>query len=126
MIPILWNDPWKFLKQDWEERKKKLLKVIISHLSDKSRNILSQYIFNILINSYQKPLFNYISFCKHLDLDEIQRVINTIHEKSKISIINNEIFKLFINENMKFTHLYISGQFNYQIHLIPGIECCFS
>src|SRR6266496_1422857 len=43
IIPILWNDPWKFLKQDWEERKKKLLKVIISHLSDKSRNILSQY-----------------------------------------------------------------------------------
>ncbi|CAG8657869.1 245_t:CDS:2 [Rhizophagus irregularis] len=44
----------------------------------------------------------------------------------EISTIKNEILNLFINENTKFTHLYIPYQFDYQINLIPGSEKCFS
>src|SRR5581483_4082830 len=42
------------------------------------------------------------------------------------SIIKKEIFNLFINENTRFSHLYIPYQFDYQIHLIPGAKHCFS
>src|SRR5438034_331088 len=64
IIPILWKNPWKYLKKG---NKKLLLKIIISHLSDKSRiDFLSKEI-DFLKISYQKPLFNYISFCKHLN-----------------------------------------------------------
>jgi len=42
------------------------------------------------------------------------------------SLIQNEILNLFINNNTKFTHLYIPYQFDYQIHLIPGAKNCFS
>ncbi|CAB5366346.1 unnamed protein product [Rhizophagus irregularis] len=38
--------------------------------------------------------------------------------------VYNEIFKLFINEETRITHLYIPRQFNYQLHLIPGVENC--
>jgi hypothetical protein len=49
-----------------KENKKLLLSnVIISHLSDESRNNLNNLVF--LESSYQKPLFDYISFCKHFD-----------------------------------------------------------
>jgi hypothetical protein len=70
IIPILWKDPWKFLKF---EREKSLFNVIISHLSDESRNNLRKF----LKNSYKRPLFNYISFCKNLDLYYIKKIIDT-------------------------------------------------
>src|SRR5581483_2929265 len=61
IIPILWRNPWKYLK-----RKKLLINLIISHLSDESRNNLKNQGIDFLTNSYQKPLFDYISFCRHL------------------------------------------------------------
>ncbi|RIA95078.1 hypothetical protein C1645_817197 [Glomus cerebriforme] len=123
IIPILWKNPWKLLK---EEKEKSLLNVIISHLSDKSRNNLSQDI-DFLTNSYQRPLFNYISFCKHLNFNRIIKIIDTLipFEECKISI-KNEIFNLFINKDMKYSHLYIPEEFDFQIHLIPGFKHCFS
>ncbi|RIA92269.1 hypothetical protein C1645_874901 [Glomus cerebriforme] len=126
IIPILWKNPWKYLKEGNEIL---LLDVIISHLSDESKNNLGQH-FNFLINSYQKPLFNYIRFCKHLNIKAINWIIvNKLViylEYNHIKMLRNEIFNLFINENTIFTHLYIPYQFDYQIHLIPGAERCFS
>ncbi|RIA88657.1 hypothetical protein C1645_877231 [Glomus cerebriforme] len=122
IVPILWKDPWKYC---WTRNGKLLLNVIISHLSEQQRDNLGQH-FNFLTKSYKKPLFNYVSFCKHLNFNEIKRIINNIDEKSEISIIENEIINLFIKENTRFTHLYIPCQFNYQIHLIPGAKWCFS
>src|SRR3954454_5283910 len=95
-IPLLWRDPWK------EGDKKSLLNVIFSHLSDESKNSLKSQGFNF---SYQqKPLFDYISYCRHLNLSEIENIIHNIYifHKHKSSIIKNEIFNLFINGNTKF------------------------
>ncbi|GBC04990.1 hypothetical protein RclHR1_00060003 [Rhizophagus clarus] len=122
IIPILWKDPWKFLKRK-KEKGKILFNVIFSHLSDESRNHLNQ---NLQINTYEKPSFDYISFCRHLNLNAIQWLINIIDEESDMKIIKNEVINLFINENTRFTHLYIPRQFDYQIHLIPGLKRCFS
>ena len=69
-IPILWRNPWKFLMN--EKERSLLLNVIISHFSDESRKKLKEH--GLLTNSYQKPLFDYISFCKHLNLNKINRI----------------------------------------------------
>ncbi|RIA95090.1 hypothetical protein C1645_873039 [Glomus cerebriforme] len=125
IISILWKNPWKFL--NLKQKKLQFLNLIISHLSDELKNNLIQDGDYFFTNSYQKPLLNYINFCKHLNFNMIIDIINSAYSNSdKLSIIENEIFKLFINENTKFTHLYILNQFDYQIHLIPGVECCFS
>ncbi|CAB5200611.1 unnamed protein product [Rhizophagus irregularis] len=124
IIPILWNNPWKYLNLKIENYKL-LFNVIISYLPNNFRNILNQK-FNFLKDSYQKPLFNYINFCRHLNLNEIYKVLYSLFEGYEISTIKNEILNLFINENTKFTHLYIPYQFDYQINLIPGSEKCFS
>jgi hypothetical protein len=119
IVPILWNNPWKFLRL---EKEKLFLHTIISHLSKESRNSLSKRIFY----QYKKPLFNYIKFCKHLNLCIIQRIIDTIYVKNETLNIKNKIFNLFINENAKISHLYLPYQFDFQIHLIPGAKNCFS
>ena len=68
-IPILWRNPWKCLKDRRSKKVWVLLNVIISYLSDESKSKLREYFS--LTNSYPKPLFDYISFCKHLNLEII-------------------------------------------------------
>src|SRR5581483_548365 len=104
--------------------------VILLHLSEESKDILKNRGINDLITeTYQRPLFNYINFWKYLDLDLIVSLIkSTIHSRNieESTIIRNEILKLFINGNTKFDYLYISNRFNYQIHNVPGAEHCLS
>ncbi|RIA84520.1 hypothetical protein C1645_879878 [Glomus cerebriforme] len=122
IIPILWKNPWKYLKH--KEKELLLLNVIISHLSDESKNNLKSQGWT---NSYQRPLFDYISFCRHLNLYKIKIIIErSASDEESISILENEIFNLFINENIKYKHLYIPIQFNYPIHLNPKAKHCFS
>ncbi|RGB31929.1 hypothetical protein C1646_763510 [Rhizophagus diaphanus] len=119
IIPTLWRNPWKHLNY---QKVKVLLDVIISHFSDEKRNILRSQNIYFPTNPYKRPLFNYISFCKHLNLNVIRRIVVNLG----IDCILNEIICLFINENTKFTHLYIPRNFDHYIHLIPGAERCFS
>ena len=70
IIPILWRNPWKYLKG-----KKLLLNVIISHLSDESRDNLKSQGVNFLANSYQRPLIDYISYCRHLNLNNLDKML---------------------------------------------------
>src|SRR3954454_13775995 len=61
IIPILWKNPWK------DGNEKFLFNIIFSYLSDELMNKLRQDINLVLTNSYKRPLFDYISFCKHLN-----------------------------------------------------------
>src|ERR1044072_8230557 len=63
IIPILWKNPWKHLKE--ERRRSSMLNVILSHSSNELKNHLKEKGIYIL---YQNPLFDYISFCRHLNL----------------------------------------------------------
>ncbi|CAG8721000.1 uncharacterized protein OCT59_016092 [Rhizophagus irregularis] len=130
IIPILWRNPWKYFNDKKNEtisreekrfllndkKKKSLLDVIISHLSNETRDTFK------LTTTYEKPLFDYIGYCKHLNLSDLEEIID-IMEYEELDVYN-EIFKLFINEKTRITHLYIPRQFNYQLHLIPGVENC--
>ncbi|PKK64332.1 hypothetical protein RhiirC2_787644 [Rhizophagus irregularis] len=110
-----------------------LLNVIILHIQDEAK---IKEIYNYLENSkiymalpllnYQRPLLNYISFCKHLNLGSIMNITKNIDDLSERLIVKDEIFKLFINKNVNITHLYIPRKFNYQIHLIPEAKICLS
>jgi hypothetical protein len=123
IIPILWKNPWKWMSK---EKMKSQFNVIIAHLSHETiENLRNQDIS--LPATLQKPLFNYISFCRYLSLFRLDKLCEIIDnsDESKISIVRNEILKLFI-KSTKITHLYASTRFNYQVHLIPGAEHCFS
>ena len=102
------------------------LNVIISHLSNEAKENLRIQGIN-LPATQQKPIFDYISFCKYLNLHHFNCLIHFVDiDGSKFPIVKNEILKLFINRNVRITNLYIVSAFDYQIHLIPGAEDCFS
>ncbi|GBB83169.1 hypothetical protein RclHR1_00010051 [Rhizophagus clarus] len=124
-IPILWRNPVHTLTIYSIE---KLFNVILLHLSEELKNTLKkQGINNQLIEKYQGPLFNYINFWKYLNLNLFEEVILLKYDKnSNLRIIKNEMLRLFINGNNKFNKLSISYNIDYQIHLIPGAEYCFS
>src|SRR3954466_12285276 len=113
VVPILWRNPWI---SKHNPKIIKLFNVILLHLSEESRNILkNQGIDNLITEVYQRPLFNYIYFWKDLKLSFIENLISSKEfEKSKISIITNEILKIFINRNTKFIYLNIPFKYNYQ------------
>jgi hypothetical protein len=127
IIPILWKNPWKSSLKE----KNSLCNVIISHLSDESRKNLKSQGVDFLTNHYQRPLFNYVNFCRQLNLNNLNKIISTndhivTFSTIKKEIIEKEIINLFINENTRITHLYIPHKFNHQIHLISGVKYCFS
>ncbi|GBC03029.1 hypothetical protein RclHR1_04950001 [Rhizophagus clarus] len=126
VISTLWKNPWKYANAYY--KRKLLLQVIISHLSDEKRNELNNSRSNFLINLYERPLFNYINFCKHLNLVAIKDTILTIGILTcEVDFFMDEIIYLFVNnENTNIKHLYIPNEFHCQIYLIPGAKRCFS
>ncbi|RIA84510.1 hypothetical protein C1645_832138 [Glomus cerebriforme] len=126
IVLILWKNPWKYLNHGKE---KLLFNVITSHISAESKSDLNSKGIHFMMTRYRRPFFEYINLCKHLNLCEINRIIENIYslqEAYKISNIKNVILNLLINENARFTYLYIPREFDYQIHLIPGAKRCFS
>src|SRR2546423_875943 len=109
-IPILWKNPWKFCSIDSAESI--LFNVILLHLSEESRENLKKQKIDLFAVTHQRLLFNYISFWRYLNLYLLEGMmvkrlerVTTEEKESKISIIINEIMRLFINRNTKFTHL---------------------
>src|SRR3954453_8564109 len=86
IIPILWKNPWNYLGSVKEEL---LFNVFISHLSDETKEHLKGQYINLPSEAQQKPLLNYISFCRHLDICVLERIIsdNINIKESKKSIV---------------------------------------
>src|SRR5438045_3088019 len=64
IVPILWKNPWIYLRNLNYEL---LFNLIISYLSNETKEYLRIQGYN-LPEVRQKPLFNYIGFCRHLKL----------------------------------------------------------
>src|SRR5437016_4821967 len=103
-VPILWKIPGRIPLS--KKAGSKLFNVILLHLSEESRDNLRNQGIDLFTETYQPPLFNYISFWRHLNLQLLEYMI--FIEKSKMSIIRNEILNLFIHRNTKFISLYIT------------------
>ncbi|PKC15781.1 hypothetical protein RhiirA5_494302 [Rhizophagus irregularis] len=125
IVPILWETPGRFKSNS--NAIEMLFDTIISHLPKDSKNTLRENGINFIEQKYEQPLFNYISYWKNLNLYLLESMISIKNIKnSKRTIIRKEMLKLFINKNTSFSYLYITKQYNHQIHLFPGVEHCFS
>src|ERR1043165_9163845 len=64
-VPILWENPYC----QTDNAKKMLFIVILLHLSEESRKTLKNQEINRFVETHrQQPLFDYISFWRHLHL----------------------------------------------------------
>ncbi|CAG8733311.1 22034_t:CDS:2 [Rhizophagus irregularis] len=124
-VPILWKNPTRTDNPNYYLSEKvvcALFNVIYSHLPVELREYD--------IETYQHPSFNYINFWRHLDFDHLnciieRKLIGTSND-SIVSNIRNEMLKLFINRDTKFTHLSIYINYDCQLYQISGTEHCFS
>src|SRR6266536_5805487 len=125
-VSILWKIPGSIHLT--KKAESILFNVILLHLSVESRDNLRNQGIDLFMETYQPPLFNYISFWRHLNLQLLESMIddNSKGIESNTPIIRNEILNLFINRNTKFVSLYIPENFDHQLHNISGAEHCFS
>ncbi|UZO06854.1 uncharacterized protein OCT59_027160 [Rhizophagus irregularis] len=125
-VPILWKILGRYTLT--ENAKFMLFDVILSHLPEESKDILKNQGIDIFSEEYKRPLFNYISFWRYLDLFLLESMIVSKRDinKSDIAIIRKEVLNLFVNANTKFVYIDIPEHFYYQLHSISGSEQCFS
>src|SRR3954463_13350748 len=123
IVPMLWKIPGQLLLT--EQAEIILFKVILSHLSEESRDIIKKQGIDVFTGIYQTPSFNYIYLWRHLDLHLLDNMITRNIKESNISMIKNELLKLFVNNNTKFTSLYFPSNFTYQISNFSWDKQCF-
>ena len=72
-VSILWKIPGRIHLT--KKAESILFNVILLHLSVESRDNLKNQGINLFMETYQPPLFNYISFWKHLNLQNLECMI---------------------------------------------------
>src|SRR6266496_2135757 len=75
-VPILWKNPGQYILTD--DAESMLFDVILLHLSEESRDVLTnKRVINLITKAYQRPLFNYINFWRYLDLYFIENIMDS-------------------------------------------------
>ncbi|RIA92878.1 hypothetical protein C1645_735984 [Glomus cerebriforme] len=131
IVPILWKKySWDY---DHEESEKKLFNTILSYLPSSSRQFLLDNDVKLPSKIFLKPqLFNYISFCKYLEAEIINKIIGMVFDQvdeintaeyDRKNLLEQEIYKLFISRCKNLKEL--SWQTFQPLSLFPGASTCF-
>ncbi|PKC66875.1 hypothetical protein RhiirA1_511084 [Rhizophagus irregularis] len=103
VVPILWE---RYPYSNCEESQKKYCNTILSCLPTSSKQLLIDNYISLPSTILSEPLtFNYVSFCKFLSDDIIDKIVNFVFEGqalnvnfSKNYLLSQEIYKLFIRQ----------------------------
>jgi hypothetical protein len=91
-----------------------ILSTLIACLPNESKELLHKNEISIPTPTSNPPLFNYPEFCKVLSINEIIIIIYEVL-RNRDDLVDNEIIKMFINQNLslkKFTYCY---DYRYQL-----------
>ncbi|RIA91404.1 hypothetical protein C1645_822105 [Glomus cerebriforme] len=142
-IRFLWKNPWKsFIDKYKDKRYKILFECFLMMMSKESKEFLDSNgikIENLISTkknySLQTTLFNYTSFCKVINLNIINNMINyninnikdknlkfefSIKDHYQKYLINQEILKLLISNTSKLSILILSCEFPQPIATFPN------
>jgi hypothetical protein len=127
VVPILWKKhSWNFYREAHEQ---KFLNIILSSLSSSSKQFLIDNNIKLPSTIISKPLtFKYISFCKILESRTIDGIMIKLFRDKRLkddkrSLLEREIYKLFVNEckNIRELDLHTSQP----LSLFPGASTFF-
>src|SRR5829696_6952848 len=74
VIPVLWRNPWRYLNY---RNKKYLFTIFISYLPNNIKETLTNEGIKLPPILYQSLLFDYLSFCKGINIEIINGIICT-------------------------------------------------
>jgi hypothetical protein len=130
IVPILWRKhSWHFNHGKLET---KFLRMILTHLPSSSRKLLSDNGVKLSSEIIFKPLsFNYVSFCKYIEADTIEKIISmgfdleTFGERNLFirKLLKQELYKLFVSQCKNVQVL--TWRHSQPLSLLPGASTCF-
>ncbi|GBB89104.1 hypothetical protein RclHR1_01580005 [Rhizophagus clarus] len=103
VIPILWRNPWSYdINYD---NKNYLFAIIAFYLSDDIKNFLTIQ-GGLLQISCKSLLFDYLSYCRSINIDIINRIISigSFLDYSQF-LLQQEFYNIFIRKSPEFRYL---------------------
>ncbi|PKY22445.1 hypothetical protein RhiirB3_436429 [Rhizophagus irregularis] len=120
-IPILWKDCLNHNSISRSHEKNiSLIKILFTFLSEESKNLLIMNEINLSFIQTQRPLFNYIIYCKSIITFDVIEVIKNCFEpplsRNQEKIIEEEFYDMIFNKCSYLKHLGISHKLCYKKH----------
>src|SRR6266498_1568370 len=117
VIPILWRNPWCY---DINYKNKNYLFTIISfYLSDNIKEFLTRQGIHLPSISHQSLLFDYLSFCKSININTINSIISI---ESSLGynqfLLQQEFYNLFMRKCSELKYLDMKS-IKHQIFYFP-------
>jgi hypothetical protein len=133
VIPILWGN---FLYFNNKKSIEKFSNTILSCLTTSSKQLLFDNDIKLPLTAFSKfPTFNYVSLCKYLRSETIDKIVNVavykernsnttlIDLKKRTNLLEQEIYKLFISQCKGIKGL--EWQTLQSLPSFPGAQTCF-
>ncbi|RIA86064.1 hypothetical protein C1645_780503 [Glomus cerebriforme] len=131
VVPILWRNPWKFCRNASIYKLKRLYYPIISLLPADSKLLLINNDINLFNPFSPKPLFNYISFFKTLNANDVDHMIKDLTELTHIKfnpnnkiLLGQEVMKMIMNFSSHLRILLLHKCNVKEFYTFPGAKEC--
>jgi hypothetical protein len=122
-IPILWKNPWRYnILNDYN--KNSLYSIITSYLPDDVKEFLTS--IKIFIPTLQQSLlFDYLSFCKSIDVDTLNSITSLRTSNSYDQfLLQHEIYSLLVRKCSELKYLNIES-IEHQFYHLPEAKAHF-
>jgi hypothetical protein len=118
VIPILWKNPWRY---NINYRSKNFLfNIITSHFPDNIKKFLLKQGIEIFSVSCQPLLFDYLSFCRSLNVNVINDIISIgSYLAYNQFLLQQEVYNLFMKKFPELKYLDMRS-IEHQIFYFPG------
>ncbi|GBB88268.1 hypothetical protein RclHR1_14800003 [Rhizophagus clarus] len=120
-VIFLWRNPWRYYLGFCQE--KFLYNTILLFLSDETKEFLKLKGIEIPPSSQNPPLFDYLSFCRHLNVVKINSIIHLSDYKKYI--VEQEVYKLLMRKCSPLKSMDIR-YIKHHLDCFNGAESCLS
>src|SRR5438270_26650 len=117
VIPVLWRNPWRY-NIDYGN-KSYLFTIFISYLPNNVKEFLTSEGIQLLPISSQLFLFDYLSFCRSININIMNRIISTGTSSDYEKFLLQQVsYDLLMRKCLKLKYLNM-GSIKHQIFYFP-------
>jgi hypothetical protein len=124
VIPILWKNPWCYNGINYSN-KSSLFIIIARYLFDDIKEFITEKEIKLSLTIHQPLLFDYLSFCKSINVNIINSIISTGSSLAYNQFfIQQEIYYLFMKKCPEVRYFDMRS-IKHQIFYLPEAKACF-
>src|SRR5947207_1097955 len=109
VIPVLWRNPWCHENNINYKNKKSLFYIIANYLPDGIKEFLTRQGTQLPPISFQALLFDYLSFCRSMNVNVINDIIAFGSSSSAYNrfLLQQEFYSLFMINCVDLKYMYM-------------------